>query len=137
MIVKRTQLVLNDQRRIHFHQFVFFHRLFIFLNSKPNRNAIHHRIYFVLRSIAIPRLKTFQIINDDAEPLEIYSLTNELNGFYSSAISQPTIVPPNGGSLSINIYFLPRTLGPVQISLIIKTNRANFSYQVNESFVFD
>jgi hypothetical protein len=75
-------------------------------------------------------MQTVLIINDDSEPLEIYSLTGTTNEFYSSSL-KPTILVPHGGNLTINIYYLPRTIGRTNSIFIIKTDRGDFSYEVS------
>jgi hypothetical protein len=78
-------------------------------------------------------MRKFLIINDDSESLELYSLFGATNQFYSSSFKQ-TILPPYGGNTSINIYYLPRTLGITKTIFTIKTNRGDFSYHVTKSF---
>lgn len=88
------------------------------------------------RPIAIPRVQTVTIINDDSEPLELQSLSGTTVQFYSSFFTQKTLAP-NGGNTSINVYYLPRTLGIAKSTFTIKTNRRTVHYSVNidESFV--
>ncbi len=76
-------------------------------------------------------MQTVLIINDDIEPLEIYSLIGTTNEFYSSSLKQ-TILSSHGGNISINIYYLPRTIAPTSNIFIIKTDRGDFSYDVNK-----
>ncbi|CAF3551098.1 unnamed protein product [Rotaria sordida] len=79
---------------------------------------------------AIPRVQTVTIINDDSEPLELQSLSGTTVQFYSSFFTQK-ILSPNGGNTSINVYYLPRTLGTIKSTFTIKTNRRTVYYYVN------
>lgn len=83
-----------------------------------------------LRPIAIPTMLSFTIVNDGSEPLEMYSLSGTNMEFYSS-FTQQTILSAAGGNVSINIYYLPRTIGQQNKTLTIETSRGHFSYQVN------
>lgn len=74
-------------------------------------------------------MQTVIIINEDSEPLELYSLIGTTNEFYSSIFKQ-NILLPNGGNTTINIYYLPRTIGYRQTTFQLKTNRGDFSYEV-------
>ncbi|CAF1175327.1 unnamed protein product [Rotaria sp. Silwood1] len=85
---------------------------------------------FAEQSIAIPQMQTVIIINDDTEPLELYSLTATTNQFYSSFFKQ-IILSSYGDKTSINIYYLPRTIGIINSIFTIKTNRGNFYYNVS------
>ncbi|CAF3697659.1 unnamed protein product [Adineta steineri] len=82
------------------------------------------------QSIAIPRMQTVLIINDDPEPLELQSLSGTTVQFYSSFFTQKTL-SSNGGNTSINVYYLPRTLGLTKSIFTIKTNRGTLHYYVN------
>jgi hypothetical protein len=78
-------------------------------------------------------MQTVTIINEDLEPLELYSLIGTTNEFYSSFFKQNLLLP-HGGNISINVYYLPRTIGITKSIFIIKTNRGNISYNVNKYF---
>lgn len=82
------------------------------------------------RSIAIARMQTVMIINDDSEPLELHSLSGTTVQFYSSFFTQKTL-SANGGNTTINVYYLPRTVGPIKSTITIKTNRGTLQYYVN------
>jgi hypothetical protein len=75
-------------------------------------------------------MQTVIIINEDSEPLELYSLTGTTNEFYSSVFKE-NILLPYGGNISINIYYLPRTIGLIESIFTLKTNRGEFAYDVN------
>ncbi len=79
-------------------------------------------------------MRTVMIINDDSEPLELYSLSGTTDQFYSSSFKE-TILPPYGGRISINVYYLPRRLGITENLFTIKTDRGNFYYNVNKIFI--
>ncbi|CAF4461293.1 unnamed protein product [Rotaria socialis] len=81
------------------------------------------------QSIAIPRIQTVMIINDDSEPLELQSLSGTTVQFYSSFFTQK-ILPPKGGNTSISVYYLPRTLGSTKSTFTIKTNLRTVHYYV-------
>ena len=81
------------------------------------------------------QMQTIIIINDDSEPLELYSLSGTTIEFYSSFFKQ-NILSPYGGNTSINVYFLPRTIGIIKITFTIKTNRGNFYYYVKNKSYF-
>ncbi|CAF2702202.1 unnamed protein product [Rotaria sp. Silwood2] len=80
--------------------------------------------------IAVPRVQTVTIINDDSEPLELQSLSGTTVQFYSSFFTQK-ILSPYGGNTSINVYYLPRTLGGTKSTFTIKTNRRTVYYYIN------
>lgn len=80
--------------------------------------------------MAIPRMQTVTITNDDAEPLELHSLSGTTVQFYSSFFTQK-VLSANGGNTSIHVYYLPRTLGPAKSTFTIKTNRGTFQYYVS------
>ncbi|CAF3323967.1 unnamed protein product [Rotaria sp. Silwood1] len=82
------------------------------------------------QSIAMPRVQTVTIINDDSEPLELQSLSGTTVQFYSSFFTQKNL-SPNGGNTSINVYYLPRTLGITKSAFTIKTNRRTVYYYIN------
>jgi hypothetical protein len=77
-------------------------------------------------------MQTVIIVNDDDDPLELYSLSGTTVQFYSSFFTQK-ILSPNGGNTSINVYYLPRTLGITRSTFTIKTNRGIFHYHVNRN----
>lgn len=85
---------------------------------------------FVFRSIAIARMQTVVIINDDSEPLELQSLSGTTVQFYSSFFTQKTL-SAHGGNTTINVYYLPRTVGSIKSTITIKTNRGTLNYYVN------
>jgi len=70
------------------------------------------------------------IINDDSEPLELHSLSGTTVQFYSSFFTQK-ILSPNGGNTTINVYYLPRTVGVTKSTFTIKTSRGTLHYYVN------
>jgi hypothetical protein len=76
-------------------------------------------------------MQTVIIINEDSEPLELYSLIGTTNEFYSS-IFKENVLAPYGGNTSINIFYLPRTIGLKTSIFTLKTNRGNISYEVNK-----
>jgi hypothetical protein len=76
-------------------------------------------------------MQTVIIINEDSEPLELYSLIGTTNEFYSSVFKQ-NILPSYGGNTSINIYYLPRTIGLIETIFTLKTSRGDFAYDVNK-----
>lgn len=78
----------------------------------------------------MPRVQTVMIINDDAESVELQSLSGTTVQFYSSFFTQK-LLPPKGGNTSINVYYLPRTLGITKSTFTIKTNRRTIHYHVN------
>jgi hypothetical protein len=83
------------------------------------------------RAIAIPRMQTVMIINDDSEPLELHSLSGTTIQFYSSFFTQK-ILEANGGNTTINVYYLPRTIGLIKSTFTIRTNRGTLHYYVNK-----
>ncbi len=74
------------------------------------------------------------IMNTDFEPLEIYTLIGTTDEFHS-LIFKPTNLTNYGENITINIYYLPRTIGLKESIFIIKTNRGDFSYHVNKTIV--
>lgn len=91
-------------------------------------------IFFLFRSIAIARMQTVVIINEDSEPLELQSLSGTTVQFYSSFFTQKTL-SANGGNTTINVYYLPRTVGSIKSTITIKTNRGTLNYHVNKTFM--
>jgi hypothetical protein len=75
-------------------------------------------------------MQTVMIINDDSEPLELHSLSGTTVQFYSSFFTQKTL-SANGGNTTINVYYLPRTVGSIKSTITIKTNRGTLHYYVN------
>lgn len=57
------------------------------------------------------------------------------NEFYALFFKE-TVLEPYGGNTSINIYYLPRSMGIKQTMFIIDTNRGKFYYNVNKYFKF-
>lgn len=84
----------------------------------------------IFRSVAIPRLQTVMIINDNSEPLELKSISGNTSHFYSSFFKQTTL-PAHGGNTSINIYCLPRTIDDIQSTFTIATDRGELFYHVS------
>ena len=80
-------------------------------------------------------MQTIVIINDDSEPLELYSLSGTTTQFYSSFFKENAL-SPYGGNTSINVYYLPRTIGNTKSIFTIKTNRGNIYYDVNKHMCF-
>jgi len=80
-------------------------------------------------------MQTVTIINDDSQPLELYSLSGTTTQFYSSVFKE-NILPAYGGKTSINVYYLPRTMGNTKSIFTIKTNRGNMYYDVNKYICF-
>ena len=81
-------------------------------------------------------MQTVILINDHSEPLEIHSFKGLTNEFYASAL-QDLVLAPFGGNTTINVYYLPTTIGLKKSPVTIKTNRGEFSYNVNhEIFIF-
>ena len=78
-------------------------------------------------------MQTVLIINDDSEPLEIYSLTGMTNQFYSSSLKQ-TILSPHGGNITINIYYLPTNNCSNKYHLRNKNRSWGFFLRCNYSF---
>jgi hypothetical protein len=76
-------------------------------------------------------MQTVMIINDDTEPLELHSLSGTTVQFYSSFFTQKTL-SSNGGNTTINVYYLPRTLGLTKSTFTIRTNRGILYYYVNK-----
>ena len=74
-------------------------------------------------------MQTVLIINDDSEPLELHSLSGTTVQFYSSFFTQKTLAA-NGGNTTINVYYLPRTIGVIKSTIMIKTNRGTLNYHV-------
>lgn len=117
------------------HRFVFFHQISIFINSK-SKSIESNRIkisFGIFRPVAMVKRQSITIINDDDDLLELYSISGTNIQFYSSVFSQ-MILPRHGGNTSIDIYFLPRTTGPMNSTFTIKTNRGHFYYHVNKFF---
>ncbi|CAF0749813.1 unnamed protein product [Adineta ricciae] len=85
---------------------------------------------FGAQAMAMPRMQTVIIINDDSQPVELQSLSGATVQFYSSFFTQKTL-SANGGNTSINVYYLPRTLGLTKSIFTIKTNRGTVHYYVN------
>ncbi|CAF4170376.1 unnamed protein product [Rotaria sp. Silwood2] len=100
------------------------------INTSTSIRFIPSLLVFAEQSIAIPQMQTVMIINDDSEPLELYSLAGTTDQFYSSFFKQ-NVLPPYGGKTSMNVYYLPRTIGFTNSIFIIKTNRGNFYYNVS------
>ncbi len=75
-------------------------------------------------------MQSVMIFNDDSEPLEVHSLSGTTVQFYSSFFTQKTL-SPNGGNTTINVYYLPRTVGLIKSTFTIKTNRGTLHYYVN------
>ena len=99
-----------------------------------NKNKINTRNSFdflLLRSIAIPRMQTVTIINEDSESFELHSLSGTTVQFYSSFFTQK-VLSANGGNTTINVYYLPRTIGLIKSTFTIKTNRGTLHYSVNK-----
>jgi hypothetical protein len=76
-------------------------------------------------------MQSVMIFNDDSEPLELHSLSGTTVQFYSSFFTQKTL-SPNGGNTTINVYYLPRTVGLIKSTFTIKTNRGTLHYYVNK-----
>lgn len=87
--------------------------------------------FLLLRSIAIPRMQTVTIINEDSESFELHSLSGTTVQFYSSFFTQK-VLSANGGNTTINVYYLPRTIGLIKSTFTIKTNRGTLHYSVNK-----
>ena len=77
-------------------------------------------------------MQTVMIINDDSEPLELQSLSGTTVQFYSSFFTQK-ILSANGGNTTINVYYLPRTIGLTKSTFTIRTNRGTLHYSVNST----
>ncbi|CAF1157024.1 unnamed protein product [Adineta ricciae] len=90
---------------------------------------IPRSLHFHEQSIAIPRMQTVMIINDNSEPLELKSISGNTTHFYSSFFKQ-TILPAHGGNTSINIYCLPRMIDNIQSVFTIETNRGELLFHV-------
>ncbi|UJR33639.1 hypothetical protein I4U23_021073 [Adineta vaga] len=82
------------------------------------------------QAIVMPRMQTVVIINDDSQPLELQSLSGTTVQFYSSYFTQK-VLSSNGGNTTINVYYLPRTIGLTKSTFTIKTNRGTLHYYVN------
>ena len=99
---------------------------------KMTTEILCESFFFLLllpRSIAIARMQTVVIINEDSEPLELQSLSGTTVQFYSSFFTQKTL-SANGGNTTINVYYLPRTVGSIKSTITIKTNRGTLNYHV-------
>ena len=88
------------------------------------------------RSIALLQMRTVVIINDHSEALELYSLLETTNQFYSLPLKS-NVLPPYGGRTLVNIYYLPKTIGIIESLLTVKTNRGTLYYNVNNTFSND
>ena len=78
----------------------------------------------------MPRVQIVTIINDGSESLELQSLSGTTVEFYSSFFTQKTL-SSKGSNTSINVYYLPRTLGTTKSTFTIKTNHGIVHYYVN------
>ncbi|CAF0885194.1 unnamed protein product [Adineta steineri] len=114
---------------IKINQSIDYDRFFESSSSISSVRFIPPYLNFSQQSIAIPRMQTVIIINQDPEPLELYSLSEATNQFYST-LPKGNLVLSHGENISINIYYLPRTIGNIKTIFTINTNRGNIDYNV-------
>ncbi|KAK3278976.1 hypothetical protein CYMTET_13119 [Cymbomonas tetramitiformis] len=99
-------------------------------SSAPNVSIIPPFMDWKERPLCSPSASTLDIVNTaDMSELLILSLSTDNIQYYPSNFRQ-TSVPP-GGKASISIVYLPRTLGPVDGTMIIQTSVGGFLIQMH------
>jgi hypothetical protein len=79
----------------------------------------------------MPRMHSVTIINDNAEPVELHSVSESSTEFYSS-VFEHTTVAGDGGNTTVHIYYLPRSVGRTRSIFTIESNHGQHQYHVEQ-----